>query len=88
MRLLTTNRFEKDVRQQRKRGKDLSRLWLIVERLQSQQSLERRHRPHRLTGEWSHCWECHVESDWLLLWELQDNVLVLIRTGTHSDLFR
>ena len=78
MRLLTTNRFEKDVRQQRKRGKDLSRLWHIVERLQSQQSLDRRHRPHRQSSEWSHCWKCHVESDWLLLWELQDNVLVLI----------
>jgi mRNA interferase YafQ len=67
MRLLTTNRFEKDLARSRRRGKDLDKLWRIVERLLSRQPLDRRNRLHRLSGDWSACWECHIEPDWLLI---------------------
>ena len=60
MRLLTTKRFEKDLKPGRKRGKDLDKLWSVVERLLSNQPLDPRHRKHRLTGDWSPCWECHI----------------------------
>lgn len=83
----TTRRFERDLKLARKRGKNLDKLWAVVERLQMELSLEPRHRPHRLTGDWSPHWECHVEPDWLLIWHDGEDELVLVRTGTHSDLF-
>ena len=88
MRLLTTTQFKKDLRRAKRRGKDLDKLWGIVERLQSEERLEPSNRPHRLSGEWAHCWECHIEPDWLLIWDQrQVDALILIRTGSHSDLF-
>ncbi len=87
MRLFTTTRFEKDLRLTQKRGKDIKKLWTVVEQLLSKQSLEPRYRPHRLSGDWSDSWECHVEPDWLLIWNQDDDALTLVRTGTHTDLF-
>jgi len=47
------------------------------------------YRPHKLSGEYDNCWECHIKSDWLLIWEQNDTELTLLftGTGTHSDLF-
>lgn len=87
MRLLTTSRFERDLKRAKKRGKELDRLWNAVETLLSGQVLSSRYRPHRLTGQWSEYWECHIEPDWLLIWGYRDDALVLVRIGTHSDLF-
>lgn len=83
----TTGRFERDVKLAKRRGKDLDRLWTVVEVLQLDGSLEPRHRPHRLSGEWRGAWECHVEPDWLLIWRSDGGDLILTRTGTHADLF-
>ena len=87
MRLLTTKRFERDVRLCKRRGKNLDKLWTVVDLLLAERPPDRRHRSHRLSGEWSRVWECHIEPDWLLIWHLDDDDLVLARTGTHSDLF-
>ena len=87
MRLLTTGRFRSDLRRSRKRGKDLDELWEVVDRLLAGNALEPHHRAHRLTGEWSRSWECHIEPDWLLIWHVDDDALILTRTGTHSALF-
>ncbi len=87
MRLLTTTRFERDLKRANRRGKDLDRLWAVVQTLQSGQDLHIRYRPHRLSGQWSSHWECHIEPDWLLIWGYRDDALVLVRTGTHADLF-
>ncbi len=87
MRLLTTSRFERDLERAGRRGKDLDKLWAVVDRLLAEQPLDPRNRAHRLSGEWSRSWECHIEPDWLLIWHVDDNDLVLARTGTHSDLF-
>ena len=87
MRLLTTRRFERDLARAKKRGKNLNKLWTVVKRLLDEQPLEARHRPHRLSGNWSGSWECHLEPDWLLIWTQEADALVLTRTGTHSDLF-
>ena len=88
MRLFTTTQFKKDLRRAKRRGKDLDVLWAVVERLVSEQSLDPRKRPHRLSGEWSGCWECHIQPDWLLIWNSRDgDALTLVRTGSHVDLF-
>lgn len=52
-------------------------------------SLPAQYKPHKLTGNYRGAWECHIQSDWLLVWEQNDNelCLLLIDTGTHSDLF-
>jgi len=59
----------------------------VVERLLEAKPLDRRHRAHALSGEWASLHECHVEPDWLLVWRQSDDELVLVRTGTHADLF-
>ena len=87
MGLLTTQRFEKDLKRTLKRGKDLDKLWKIVELLLDNKPLEKRHRPHPLSGNYATAGECHIEPDWLLIWNQEDDQLVLSRTGTHSDLF-
>ena len=70
-----------------KRNRDMGKLWAVVERLLAGQPLDLRNRAHRLSGEFSGAWECHIGPDWLLVWERKDDALVLMRTGTHSDLF-
>ena len=85
--LLTTTQFNRDLRLAKRRGRDLDKLWSVVERLLSEHLLDPRNRPHRLSGEWSSCWECHIEPDWLLIWDPRDDALILVRTGSHADLF-
>ena len=87
MTLRTTSRFEKDLKRVKRRGKDLEKLWAVLEILVAGNEFHPRHRPHRLSGQWSNFWECHIEPDWLLIWDRQEHALVLVRTGTHSDLF-
>lgn len=83
----TSNKFEKDLARLKKRGKSLSKLETIVEKLRCDDVLDARCRPHILSGDWDGNWELHVESDWLLIYEIDDYKLYLVRTGTHSDLF-
>lgn len=83
----TTARFERDLKLARKRGKNLDKIWHVIGALQRDQKLEPRHRPHRLSGGWGSFWECHIEPDWLLVWDDAGDALVLVRTGTHADLF-
>lgn len=85
--LRTTKQFERDLKLASKRGKDLDKIWPVIDTLRKGEPLEARHRPHPLVGDWKPCWECHIESDWLLIWQEVEDALELIRTGTHSDLF-
>ncbi len=86
-RLKTTKRFERDLKRVRKRGKRLDKLWSVVDRLLNDEPLEARHREHTLSGQWQSFRECHIEPDWLLVWRETEESLVLVRTGSHSDLF-
>jgi mRNA interferase YafQ len=85
--LLTTTAFEKDLRRVRKQGKDLDKMEEIVNLLQAQEILPPRCRPHVLRGDWSGHWDCHVEPDWLLLYRVTETELILVRTGSHAELF-
>ena len=85
--LLTTNAFEKDMRRVEKQGKDLDKLEEVVNLLQTQRPLPSRCRPHALRGHWSGHWDCHVKPDWLLLYKVNETELILVRTGTHAELF-
>jgi mRNA interferase YafQ len=80
-------RFRLELKRQKRRGKDIEELIAAVELLAETGTLPAGYRPHRLSGEWKGIWECHIESDWLLIYEVTATEVVLIRTGTHSDLF-
>lgn len=51
--------------------------------------LPNKYRPHKLSGKFKNTWECHIEPDWLLIWEQNDSelTLLMLETGTHSDIF-
>jgi mRNA interferase YafQ len=82
-----TGQFKRDTKRMQKRGKDFSRLRLLVESLAQGEVLDPKFRDHALLGGYVGSRECHIEPDWLLIYERTDSELILIRTGTHSDLF-
>ncbi|MDX2141930.1 MAG: type II toxin-antitoxin system YafQ family toxin [Rhodospirillaceae bacterium] len=82
-----STRFKKDFKLAEKRGKDTAKLLWIVERIARRDTLEPRYRLHRLKGEYEGFFECHVEPDWLLIWDDLGDEILLARCGTHSDLF-
>ena len=82
-----TARFKKDVRRVSKRNKDLTKLKDTLELLVRQKTLPARYQDHELVGDHAGVRDCHIESDWLLLYRLTAKELILIRIGTHSDLF-
>jgi mRNA interferase YafQ len=87
--VVTTARFKKDAKRDRKRGKDMNRLIEVVDVLRHRRPLTARHRDHTLAGEWEDWRECHVEADWLLIYRIIDDPgeLILARAGTHADIF-
>ena len=86
-RIAQRRQFRDDLKRQKRRGKDLGDLIAAVELLAEQGELPSAYRAHKLSGEWSGVWECHVEPDWLLIYSVTDDEVLLIRTGTHTDLF-
>lgn len=82
-----TKRFEKDLALSRKRNKDGNKLKAVMQSIVDEQPLPPKHRDHALSGDYAGRRECHVESDWLLIYKLQPGEVVFERTGTHSDLF-
>jgi mRNA interferase YafQ len=87
--LIYTNRFKKDVKRAEKRGYDISLLEKVIGLLQETGKVPSEYKPHILSGNYAGKHECHIKSDWLLVWEQDDNTLTLLflNTGTHSDLF-
>ena len=90
--IVTSTKFLKDLKLPKKRSiKDLQSLQHIINILaeNGHQGLDKKHRTHKLSGEYKGYWECHVKPDLLLIWDENEqiNLLELVRTGTHSDLF-
>lgn len=87
--LKPTKQFKKDLKKAEKRGKNLEEFRTVVSLLQRNKPLPKRYEDHALLGTWKPCRECHIEPDWLLVYDTTDpGLLVLIRTGSHSDLFK
>ena len=83
-----TRQFSKDLKLARKRGKSMEKLKLLVQSLTAEKMPDSIHRDHKLIGDYVGRRECHIESDWLLIYKLQGQTIVFERTGTHSDLFK
>ena len=84
-----TNKMKRDVRRMRKRGKDLAKLETALLLLSAQSQMPSVYRDHQLMGNLSDFRECHIEPDWLLIYQIIEDRLILnaTETGTHSDLF-
>lgn len=87
--IVATGRFKKDLKLANKRGYNLSLLSEVVDMLALGEPLPLKYKDHSLIGDYAGCRECHITPDWLLIYEIEEEeiILYLTRTGTHSDLF-
>ena len=87
--IIPSKRFLKDIKRCEKRGYDMRLLKDAVALLAETGQLPATYHPHKLSGQYNGCWECHLKPDWILIWEQNDTELTLLftGTGTHSDLF-
>jgi mRNA interferase YafQ len=86
-RITQRKQFRNDLKRQKRHGKNIEELIATVELLAESGALPAGYRPHKLSDEWKGVWECPIEPDWLLIYEVTETEVLLIRTGAHSDLF-
>lgn len=79
--------FERDLKKAKKRKMDIEKLKSVMTALINEKALPAKHRNHKLKGNFVGYWECHVESDWLLIYKKDSDHIYFVRTGSHSDLF-
>ena len=84
-----TNQFKKDIKLAKKQNKNLDKLLKVIDLLSNGEKLEAKYRDHDLSGNYKGTRECHIEPDWLLIYRVEDDRLIIIatETGTHADLF-
>ena len=87
--IISTAKFQKDLKRIGKRGYRIDSLKEVVGKLAAGEPLDKKHRDHPLKGDHKGRRECHIAPDWLLIYEVSGEtlILLLLRTGTHSDLF-
>ena len=87
-----TSNFKKQYKKVKKQGKDLSKLVKVIEKLANGEELEVKYKNHSLINDKKYidCMECHIEPDWLLIYQIKDEelILLLFAIGSHSELFR
>ena len=88
MNIQYTTQFKKDYKKVQKQNKDIEKLKLIIEKLLSGTALEEQYKDHNLTGKWKRYRECHITPDWLLIYTKTADTLILVRMGSHSELFK
>ena len=84
-----TAAFKRDYKRAIKRNETIAKLQAVVDRLRNGEELPAANRDHALSGRWANHRECHIAPDWLLIYQIHENILILelTRTGSHSDLF-
>lgn len=84
-----TNQFKKDYKLAKKQNKNLDKLFKVIDTLANGDTLDAKYKGHELTGNYKGTRECHIEPDWLLIYEIHEDVLILLlsRLGSHSNLF-
>jgi len=87
-RVQSSRAFEKDSERLIRRKKDMEKLKSPIRSLVFEEKLDPIYRDHKLTGNYYSCRDCHVESDWLLIYKYDEETLSLVRTGTHAELFK
>ncbi|MDE5565131.1 MAG: type II toxin-antitoxin system YafQ family toxin [Oscillospiraceae bacterium] len=81
--------YKRELRKMAKQHKDMSLLNTIITKLANGEPLPEQNRDHELTGNFKGCRECHIQPNWLLVYEIREGelLLYLLRTGSHSDIF-
>ena len=87
MKLSQTSQFKRDINKQLRKGKKQQKLLEVIELLLSENPLPEKNKDHPLKGNWKGRRDCHIESEWVLIYKISKDELLLERTGTHSDLF-
>ena len=89
LKLVPTSQFKKDYKKAKKRGLNMGELQAVLDKLCAEEPLDERHRDHALAGDYIGFRKCHIHPDWLLIYVIDQDKLILTasRTGTHSDLF-
>jgi mRNA interferase YafQ len=85
--IVWTGQFKKDYKRAKKQNKNIDKLRSVIELLAQRKPLSTKYRDHKLTGYSKEHRDCHIESDWLLIYRFDGDDLILERTGSHSDLF-
>ncbi len=87
--LKQTNQFKKDLKLAKKQHKNVEALLYVVDKLARGENLEEKYRDHDLHGNYINCRECHISPDWLLVYRVYEDVLILVlsRLGSHSELY-
>lgn len=88
LKISTTSKFTKDLKLCKKRNYNLKLLYTIVNTLRMSQQLPPQNKDHDLKGNFAGKRECHIAPEWLLIYRIDNDELMLDRTGTHSDLFK
>ena len=83
----TTSRFKKDLKKVERQGREMAKLGHVIDKLKDGLPLEPHYRDHALTGNYVGHKECHLAPDWLLVYKIDAGFLILVRTGSHSELF-
>ena len=88
--LKQTTQFKKDLRRMSKRGVDMDLLDEVIMLLRERKPLPQKYNDHPLTGNWAGHRDCHIQPDWLLIYRIDNDALILTatRTGSHSDIFQ
>jgi mRNA interferase YafQ len=84
-----TTKFQRDLKRAEKRGYNIDLLTAVIKKLAAGEVLDASYDDHSLKGQYKNCRECHITPDWLLIYEIANDALILYltRTGTHADLF-
>lgn len=88
MRLIYSSQFKKDYKKIKRQGKDISQLETIIITLLKKEPLLSKYKDHKLSGKWKSFRDCHIEPDWILIYQLTNDALILERTGSHLELFK
>ncbi len=87
MNLVYTSQFKKDFKRISNQGKDISKLEAVIETLLNGEKLDPKYKDHSLIGKWKNHKDCHLEPDWILIYRLTKDSLILERIGSHTELF-
>ena len=84
--VIPTTRYKKDLKKYAKQPSKMEALLKIIRKLENEEPIPKENKPHILKGDYKGYWECHIEDDFLLIW-IEDDIVELIRLGSHSELF-
>jgi mRNA interferase YafQ len=88
LKIVYSSQFKKDYKKVKKQNKDIGKLSVVIDKLAAKERLDAKYSDHPLTGSWKGFRDCHVEPDWILIYQTTAEALILARTGAHSELFK